>query len=427
MINTIILIFYSYTCILRHLEQDITKYQKCPMCSCHLTITDLKSIQFEYMNEYKINDMIEFQLLHLSKQSLSPIVVTNNSLTDNSNSAVNATKKSNQIVLSDILSTEDTIDSKFSRVTYYTIDKLEERLEMEYLELLQLKQECIDSSNFIPTETENITTTIISRDNSNNVTTNNTNIWNQRKQINEIENIERFQIDSSTFSIINYDISIYADVEYIPFIELALTINEKKRLKFQESILKLTTYAMNKLKTKRIIRSNSENSNILIDEVSSNNEARNISDISIETKIEESFISNGNLNSIMETNTNEGNYFYQINNGNLIFLHILCYKCLQEQSKLHTLFNKLPEILKSKIIDIEKIKITKDLKNKLSYLRYLPEYCEIQIIEIDMKDIVELEVLNIYSNEFLKRLNRRNENIKKLQREKKHEEKVKYA
>jgi len=68
-----------------------------------------------------------------------------------------------------------------------------------------------------------------------------------------------------------------------------------------------------------------------------------------------------------------------------------------------------PSILQGKVIDIEKFKLTKAMKQKFQCLRHLPEYSEIQFIEIDVKPLVDKDIYTKFAEELSKRQYKRKE------------------
>jgi hypothetical protein len=66
---------------------------------------------------------------------------------------------------------------------------------------------------------------------------------------------------------------------------------------------------------------------------------------------------------------------------------------------------------------LEKIRVTAVLKQKIPFLRFLPEYCEIIFIELNMKKIVHADILNLFKNEFDIRIKKRKDKEKILKKE----------
>jgi hypothetical protein len=118
-------------------------------------------------------------------------------------------------------------------------------------------------------------------------------------------------------------------------------------------------------------------------------------------------------------------HMFQSPQGDLIFLHPLCTKCLL--ASVHNDPSLLPHTVSGTVLETEKIRVNASLKQKIPFLRYLPEYCEVIFVELNMKDLVPQEVLSLFQEEFSKRLKKRKEKEKMLKKEKKIENDVMYV
>jgi hypothetical protein len=118
-------------------------------------------------------------------------------------------------------------------------------------------------------------------------------------------------------------------------------------------------------------------------------------------------------------------HMFQSPQGDLIFLHPLCTKCLL--ASVHNDPTLLPHSVSGTVLETEKIRVSASLKQKIPFLRYLPEYCEVIFVELNMKDLVPQEVLSLFQEEFIKRLKKRKEKEKILKKEKKLENDVMYV
>ena len=111
-----------------------------------------------------------------------------------------------------------------------------------------------------------------------------------------------------------------------------------------------------------------------------------------------------------EDDVSEGFSFYQSSEGSLVFLHPLCYKCLLLD--YHQDPNQLPKSLSSKVIEVEKMRVTKAIKARLPFLRHLPENCDVSLVEIELKDFVSKPILQQFKAEFQKRMKARKQREK---------------
>jgi hypothetical protein len=144
----------------------------------------------------------------------------------------------------------------------------------------------------------------------------------------------------------------------------------------------------------------------------------------LSTAVDSSETSSDNL--VFNSNNELISHFYQVNNGSLSFLHPLCLRCLIDYySSLATIDPaqqqtvsseekpiSFPEFLIGKVVEIEKIRLTNALKQKYSFLRYLPQYAEIEFIEIELKPLVSKSVYSKFASEIMKRHSKRKEKQK---------------
>lgn len=106
----------------------------------------------------------------------------------------------------------------------------------------------------------------------------------------------------------------------------------------------------------------------------------------------------------------DGYLFYQSSEGSLVFLHPLCYKCLLCEANQDPAL--LPKSLNSKVIEVERLRVTKAIKSRLPFLRHLPENCDITLVEIELKDLVSRAILQQFKAEFQKRMKARKQREK---------------
>lgn len=115
-------------------------------------------------------------------------------------------------------------------------------------------------------------------------------------------------------------------------------------------------------------------------------------------------------------------HMFQAPQGDLIFLHPLCTKCLLASVQNDPAL--LPHTVSGAVLETEKIRVNASLKQKIPFLRYLPEYCEVIFVELSMKDLVPTDILILFQEEFNKRAKKRREREKILKKEKKIENDV---
>jgi hypothetical protein len=136
-------------------------------------------------------------------------------------------------------------------------------------------------------------------------------------------------------------------------------------------------------------------------------------------------LSEATENLVFNNNNELISHFYQVNNGSLSFLHPLCLRCLidyysslstdpsqQQTGSSEEKPISFPEFLIGKVVEIEKIRLTNALKQKYSFLRYLPQYAEIEFIEIELKPLVSKSVYAKFASEIMKRQSKRKEKQK---------------
>jgi hypothetical protein len=77
-----------------------------------------------------------------------------------------------------------------------------------------------------------------------------------------------------------------------------------------------------------------------------------------------------------------------------------------------TLEELIPEIITAKVLEVEKIRLNSSYKSRYSFLRHLPQYIEIELIEIDLKRLVSKEIYTKFHQEITKRVQKRLEKKK---------------
>ena len=118
----------------------------------------------------------------------------------------------------------------------------------------------------------------------------------------------------------------------------------------------------------------------------------------------------GDVTKLDGVDGSDGYLFYQSSEGSLVFLHPLCYKCLLCEANQDPAL--LPKSLNSKVIEVERLRVTKAIKSRLPFLRHLPENCDITLVEIELKDLVSRAILQQFKAEFQKRMKARKQREK---------------
>ena len=110
-------------------------------------------------------------------------------------------------------------------------------------------------------------------------------------------------------------------------------------------------------------------------------------------------------------------HMFQSPHGDLIFLHPLCTKCLL--ASVHNDVTHLPYTVTSSVLEIEILRVSAAMKTRIPFLRYLPDYCQVVFIELDMRGLVTTDAWNAFKEEFVRRAKKRKEKDKITKKEKK--------
>lgn len=390
---------FCYTCILRHLESDSTKSSTCPMCSCYIRHNELKSVKFHAQNIPKLNEYFEFNLLGISKSTLFPFKQQQcNQMINTSSSAC--------INLSDIVPLVSDNRAAFSRVTFASVEYILELFDNEILELLRYRNECLDSSSSLIKAIPNplthvgqakspiphVDTTPV------HALTSMSTVWNNSSSKASTQlfsssssspnTTRQTTIPISPPHTYNENIVSQADVECLPYITLAIDDIQNKRATFLSKVSNSTSTLASpvalpvKSSTNTLLPQYPQMPTVLSDVIT----------------------------------------FYQASNGDLIFLHPLCNKCIRTASTDTDISATM--IITSKVVDIESMKVTPEVRQRIPYLRHLPAYCDVLLVEIDVRDIVSEEVYKQFEGEFQKRAQRRKEMSQRKKLEKKKDNRV---
>jgi hypothetical protein len=120
----------------------------------------------------------------------------------------------------------------------------------------------------------------------------------------------------------------------------------------------------------------------------------------------------------MYTDGDEG-VFYQTNDGQLCFLSGFNMNCLRaefsavlpEESALLTAaspleqrkLSPLPDILEGKIVEIERVQLTPEMRQRLRVLSHLPLYSDVTFVEIMLGNMLSQETKKVFKKDFAKR------------------------
>ncbi|KRY14869.1 RING finger protein 10 [Trichinella patagoniensis] len=95
-------------------------------------------------------------------------------------------------------------------------------------------------------------------------------------------------------------------------------------------------------------------------------------------------------------------YFYQVEDGQYLFLHFLNVQCLSSEygSLKHS-----PKLLVGEIIQIEEFIMTRELRRKYRYLCHLPLGTNFSLVEVKLQSgIVSDQTLNMFEEKFIRRM-----------------------
>jgi len=114
-------------------------------------------------------------------------------------------------------------------------------------------------------------------------------------------------------------------------------------------------------------------------------------------------------------------YFYQVENGQMIFLHPVCVDMLAAEYPDH----HLPEKIEGHIIEKEEVTQSEKTRKRYKFFGHLPITSNFYLVEIDMSSLVSQRTLEAYSAELQKKAQRRKRKQQieyQQQREKQREE-----
>ena len=98
-------------------------------------------------------------------------------------------------------------------------------------------------------------------------------------------------------------------------------------------------------------------------------------------------------------------YFFQSSDGQYVFLHPLNMRCLMSEAEGQ--FHRLPGHVQGKVLEVETISLTAELRGRYSFLKHLPLYCSIMLVELDLKPILSEATYSQFKAEIKKRQQKR--------------------
>jgi RING-type zinc-finger len=126
----------------------------------------------------------------------------------------------------------------------------------------------------------------------------------------------------------------------------------------------------------------------------------------------------------MYLNDSDAHHFYQADDGQLVFLNGFNMTCLlSDFTKTKTtelaadseLKPPLPDVIEGKVLEIENVQLTPELRKRMPFLSHIPSYTDISFVELDLFHILSESTRRKFKVDFAKRRKRR---ISKLQAEK---------
>ncbi|KRZ33116.1 RING finger protein 10 [Trichinella pseudospiralis] len=106
--------------------------------------------------------------------------------------------------------------------------------------------------------------------------------------------------------------------------------------------------------------------------------------------------------STIDLNKEESYYFYQVEDGQYLFLHFLNVQCLSSE---YGSLRRSPKLLVGKIMQIEEFIMTRELRRKYRYLCHLPLGTNFSLVEVELQSgIVSDQTLNMFEEKFIRRM-----------------------
>ncbi len=99
-------------------------------------------------------------------------------------------------------------------------------------------------------------------------------------------------------------------------------------------------------------------------------------------------------------------YLYQVADGQYVFLHSLNMKCLMaDAGGAHA---RLPERVEGKVLEVEKVVLSPEVRARYGFLKHLPLYSQVQLVELDLRPpCLSSATYELFKPEIKKRATRR--------------------
>ncbi|KAL7310028.1 hypothetical protein PS15m_010836 [Mucor circinelloides] len=119
---------------------------------------------------------------------------------------------------------------------------------------------------------------------------------------------------------------------------------------------------------------------------------------------------NNNNNSHSSNTPATDFYFYQAVDGQHVYLHPLDIRILKHEFGE---YDQFPRQLQVQATSVQESTLTEDLRKKCKYLGHLPLACDVTFMEINVKDIVSAETIQVYNQELVARVKKRKDKERK--------------
>jgi hypothetical protein len=116
--------------------------------------------------------------------------------------------------------------------------------------------------------------------------------------------------------------------------------------------------------------------------------------------------------------------FYQVSDGQLLFLHPLNSRCLQNH--FGGAF-ELPESIEAPVLEIEALEQTEETRRRYKFLAHVPLTSSFSLVEVNLSGVVPPEAMEPFAAEAQKRKARREKAVRQAASEKRQEERAERA
>ena len=116
--------------------------------------------------------------------------------------------------------------------------------------------------------------------------------------------------------------------------------------------------------------------------------------------------------------------FYQVSDGQLLFLHPLNGRCLQNHFGGAL---ELPESIEAPVLEIEAMEQTEESRRRYKFLAHVPLTSSFSLVEVDLSGVVPPEALEPFAAEARKRKARRERAVRQAASERRQEERAERA